>query len=99
MNLNGYNMKTCPICKGNDIIMFDSDNDKCNDCGGWFPDIKDELSDLIESIQGILGTASKKYGAPLKIIIDSRGEQYAFVAYGSDRKQFSIEDISELSRQ
>lgn len=79
--------------------MFDSDNDKCNDCGGWFPDIKDELSDLIESIQGILGTASKKYGAPLKIIIDSRGEQYAFVAYGSDRKQFSIEDISELSRQ
>ena len=34
-------MKICPKCGDTDVIMFDADNDKCNDCGEWFPAIAD----------------------------------------------------------
>jgi len=27
----------CPKCGGTDIIMFDSDNDICEECNEWFP--------------------------------------------------------------
>jgi len=30
-------MKVCPECGSNNIIVFDSDNDLCEDCDKWFP--------------------------------------------------------------
>ena len=29
--------KSCPHCNSFNVIMFDSDNDICEDCGSWFP--------------------------------------------------------------
>lgn len=28
-------VKKCPKCGSHKIVMFDSDNDLCNDCGYW----------------------------------------------------------------
>ena len=33
----GGQMKTCPKCGSKRVIMFDADNDLCQNCGKWFP--------------------------------------------------------------
>lgn len=35
-------MKTCLKCKSNNVIMFDSNNDYCENCHEWFPALKEE---------------------------------------------------------
>jgi len=42
-------MKTCPECGSHNVIMFDSDNDFCNQCDNWFPAVK-EIPDGIDRI-------------------------------------------------
>jgi exoribonuclease II len=29
--------RECPYCKSKNVIMFDSDNDICEECRRWFP--------------------------------------------------------------
>ncbi len=40
MELN--NMKRCPYCKSNRVIVSDSDNDLCPKCNKYFPSVKEE---------------------------------------------------------
>ena len=32
-----HEMKICPKCGSHKVIIFDADNDLCQDCGKWFP--------------------------------------------------------------
>ena len=45
-------MKICPLCGKTKVIIFDSNNDWCNDCQKWFPAVK-EITDKLtpETIQ------------------------------------------------
>lgn len=36
-------MKTCPHCYSTKVILFDADNDLCQDCERWFPAVEDIL--------------------------------------------------------
>ena len=46
-------MKKCPKCGSIFILMFDSDNDYCEDCLEWFPAVEDieEEEEGIKSIE------------------------------------------------
>ncbi len=35
-------MKVCPECGGTKVIMFSPDDDLCQECGKWFPAVKEE---------------------------------------------------------
>lgn len=37
-------MKICPKCGSKKVIIFDADNDLCQDCGKWFPAVQEVKS-------------------------------------------------------
>jgi hypothetical protein len=47
-------MKTCPHCKKHRIIVFDSNNDYCEDCKLWFPAVEDKEKTDNKEIIGFL---------------------------------------------
>ncbi len=55
------------------------------------------LSVLLCAVDELLQRAVKRHGAPLKLVIDTRGLRYAYTAYGSEREQFTVADIEQLS--
>lgn len=89
--------------EGYDGYDYDGfDYDECNLEEGYdgLPDPvkKPSLRDLLDNVTEILDKAVKKYKAPLRLVIDSRGPRFAHIAYGSEYRTLSIDDIEQMSK-
>ncbi len=56
--------KICPECCSNKVIVFDSDNDMCEDCGKWFPAVEEQEEVYCHECSKSGGASMPVYHAP-----------------------------------
>ncbi len=77
----------------------------CDECGKWLkgcvcnrPEDKSnsDLTDLLSAVSSRLKKAADRYDAPLKLVIDTRGPQYIYIAYASERELYQASEMDEI---